>query len=201
MNVIRRLLPLLSFASVALLGPVAAQPASATAGAAAAALSATPQPTELISDLMEMKSTDSETRVVCTGNVVLTGTNLRIACDRLEVIATRIGDKDATIGTLEKFKYLLATGNVRMFQDQREVTCQRAEVLPLEDKVVLTGDPVLIDHSSGFVGAGEEITLKRGEREVIVKQSRVTGPAIKDLGANPTPADTKAGEPAAPAKQ
>ncbi len=116
-------------------------------------------------------------------NVVLTGTNLRIACNQLEIIATRIGDKDATIGTLEKFKYLLATGNVRMLQDQREVTCERAEVKPLEELVILSGEPVLIDHSSDIVTIGEKIIMRRGQRQVEGTNIRITGPTLKDLGA------------------
>ncbi|HEY0969072.1 MAG TPA: LptA/OstA family protein [Opitutaceae bacterium] len=151
-----------------------------------------PQRTTLEADLMDMTSTDTETRVICTGNVVLTGTNLRIACDRLEIIATRVGEKDAAVGTLERFKYLLATGNVRIVQDQREATCGRAEVLPLEEKVVLTGEPVLIDKSIDYVGAGETITLLRGQRQVIVEKPKFEGPEIKDLGANAKDAATPA---------
>lgn len=142
-------------------------------------------PTELRSEKMEMTSTDEETRAIATGSVVLTGTNLRITCDRLEVIATRIGDKDETVGTLDKFKYLLATGRVKIVQDDREATCGRAEVFPREDKVVLTEDPVIVDKSSDFVAAGERITLLRGKREVFVDLPKFTGPPIKDLGANP----------------
>lgn len=153
------------------------------------------QPTELFADLIVMTSTDTETRVICTGNVVLTGTNLRIACDRLEVVATRIGDPNDTLTTLEKFKYLLATGNVRLHQDQREVTCQRAEVLPAEEIVILSGAPVLIDHlndvtvgtevdhANDYIAAGAEIILRRGQRQVEIKGARVTAPEIKDLGA------------------
>lgn len=143
-----------------------------------------PVPTELRSEKMEMTSTDEETRAIATGSVVLTGTNLRIICDRLEIIATRIGDEDATVGTLEKFKYLLATGRVKIIQNDREATCGRAEVFPREDKVILTEDPVIIDKSSDFVAAGERITLLRGKREVLVDLPKFTGPPIKDLGAN-----------------
>lgn len=148
----------------------------------AAAPAAAPQRTTLDADLLEMWSTDTETRLICTGNVVLTATNLRIACDRLEIIATRLGGKEDVVGTLERFKYLLATGNVRINQDEREATCQRAEVLPLEEKVVLTGKPVLIDRSTDYVGAGKTITLLRGERRVIVEEPSFEGPELKDLG-------------------
>jgi len=157
-----------------------------------AAQPAAPVPTELTSDFLEMTSTDDETTAVATKNVVLTGTNLRITCDQLTIIATRIGDKDATIGTVERFKYILATGNVRIIQGDRESTSQKAEVFPREDKVVLSVDPVVIDHSNGFVGAGEKITLFRGKREIQVDKPKFTGPPVSDLGA------TAGAKPAAP---
>lgn len=145
-----------------------------------------PTPTELVADKLEMSSTDTETRAVCIGHVVLTGTNLRIVCDRLELIANRLGgaDDDASIPTLERFRYLLAEGNVRIVQEDREATCGRAEVFPAENRVVLTIDPVLVDHSSNVTAAGERITLLRGERQVFVDKPRFTGPPIRDLGAN-----------------
>ncbi len=141
------------------------------------------QRTELEADWVEMKSTDKETRVLCVGNVVLTATNMRLACERLEIIATRIGDEDVAIATLDQFKYLLATGKVRINQDDREVTCERAEVLPLEEKIILTGDPVLIDRSTDIITTGEEIVMHRGQRQVEGKNIRISAPPIKDLGA------------------
>jgi lipopolysaccharide export system protein LptA len=146
-----------------------------------------PVPTELRSEKLQMTSTDDETTAFATGNVILTGTNLRITCDQLTLVATRIGDKDATLGAVEKFKYILATGDVRIVQGDRESTSQRAEVFPREDKVVLSEDPVIIDHSNGFAGAGEKITLFRGKREVFIDKPRFTGPPVGDLGATAKP--------------
>ena len=140
------------------------------------------EPTELVADFLEMVSTDQETRAICVGNVVVTATNLRISCDRLELIATRIGDLGGAVPTLDKFRYLLATGNVRIVQEDREATCGRAEVLPQEEKVVLTEEPVLIDRSSDIVTRGSRITLLRGERRAIVENPVLIGPSIRDLG-------------------
>lgn len=164
-----------------LLAAFAAPPAPSQTPAAPATLV---QRTELEADWVEMKSTEHETKVLCVGNVVLTATNMRLACDRLEIIATRIGEKDVAIATLDQFKYLLATGNVRINQDDREVTCQRAEVLPLEEKIILTGDPVLIDRSTDIITTGEEIVMLRGQRQVEGKNIRISAPPIKDLGAD-----------------
>jgi lipopolysaccharide export system protein LptA len=129
-----------------------------------------------------MWSVGQETHGICTGSVTLIGTNLKISCDRLEFTALGIGDKGSTLPTLEKFKSLLATGHVVIVQGDREATCGRAEVLPHEDKVVLTENPVVIDHGSDLTNTGEEITLDHRERRVIVKKAHVVGPPIKDLG-------------------
>lgn len=156
-----------------------------------------PVPTELRSQKLEMTSTDDETTAVATTDVILTGTNLRITCDQLTIIATRLGDKDATIGTVEKFKYILATGNVRIVQGDREATAQRAEVFPREDKVVLSGGPVIIDHSNGIVATGEPLILLRGQRAVLGTNVKITAPPIGDLSATAAPRTTPSPAPAA----
>jgi lipopolysaccharide export system protein LptA len=151
------------------------------------------QPTKLDCDHMDMWSEGDETHAICTGNVVLTGTNMKLTCDRLELIASRIGEKNVAVPTLEKFKYLLATGHVDMTQGSRGATCGRAEVFPRDNKVVLTEDPVVVDHATDFVSAGEKITLLRGEERVIVEKPRLTGPPIKDLGFDRAPKITLPG--------
>lgn len=145
------------------------------------------QKTTLDCDHAEMWSVGDETRGICTGSVTLVGTDLKIVCDRLEFTAQGVGDKTATLPSLDKFKYMLATGHVIIVQSEREATCGRAEVLPREDKVVLTENPVLIDHGTDWTSAGEKITLLRGERRVIVDKSRVTGPALKNLSYDAAP--------------
>ena len=159
------------------------------------AADAAPQKTSLDCDHAEMWSVGAETRGICTGSVTLIGTDLKITCDRLEFAALGIGDKNSTLPTLEKFQSLLATGHVVIVQGDREATCGRAEVLPREDRVVLTENPVVIDHGSDLTNTGDEIVLDHRDRRVIVKKAHVVGPPIKDLGfqeAKPAapPADT-----------
>ncbi len=141
-----------------------------------------PQPTTLSCDHAELWSVGAESRGLCTGKVVLIGTNLRIACDRLEFVALGVGDKTGTLPKLDKFQSLLATGHVVIVQGDREAKCGRAEVLPRSDKIILTDSPSVLDRSTGWTSQGETITMLRGERRVIVEKSRVTGPALKDLG-------------------
>ena len=149
-----------------------------------------PQKTTLDCDHADMRTIGQETHGVCTGSVVLVGTNLKITCDKLEFTALGIGDKGSTMPTLEKFKYMLATGHVVIVQADREAVCGRAEVLPQDDKVVLTETPSVVDHGTGWTSAGDQITLLHGERRVIVDKSHVIGPSIKDLGFDPTKSST-----------
>ena len=150
---------------------------------AALAQSATLQNTVIESDGRgDMVSTDTETTITFRDNVRVTGTNMKLTCDYLEVVVIRTGDKTATLGKMDRFKSMLAKGNVRMIQGDREAACGRAEVLPGEDKVVLTENPVLVDKDQGTRAAGKTITLLRGQRQASIDQPIITGPPVKDLG-------------------
>jgi lipopolysaccharide export system protein LptA len=148
----------------------------------AAVGSTEPPNTIIVSQALDMHSTDTETISVFTGNVVVTGDDLRITCDRLDVVSIRGGDKNDTIGQQENFKSLLATGHVHMVQRDREASCGRAQVLPRDNKVILTENPVVIDHSNNSVATGEPLVLLRGERRVTGQNVRITLPPVKDLG-------------------
>lgn len=142
-------------------------------------------PTVITSTKMEMWSTDTETRSIFQQNVVVTGNNIKITCDKLDVTATKLDDiknKDATVPTVEKFKTLVATGNVHIIQGDREVTCGRAEVFPGEDRVVLTEKPVVIDSAGPYVATGDRIVLLKGERRIFGDNIKLQGPPIRDLG-------------------
>jgi lipopolysaccharide export system protein LptA len=159
----------------------------------APAQSATLQTTVIESDGPgEMVSTDTETTITFRDNVRVTGTNMKLTCDYLEVVVVRTGDKTATLGKLDKFRSMLATGNVRMIQGEREAACGRAEVRPEEEKVVLSGNPVVVDHDQNTRIAGEKITMLRGQRKVEVEKPILTAPPIKDLGVDKSSAPAEA---------
>ncbi|MDR1789321.1 MAG: LptA/OstA family protein [Opitutaceae bacterium] len=165
-------------ALLALLAPLPLSSAADTAKPAAP-----PQPTVVTSDKLEMWTTDEETRAIFTGNVTATGDNIRVTCDHLEITARSLSEKDSKLSTIEKFKALVATGSVHLVQAGREVTCGRAEVLPGEDKLILTESPVVIDHSGPYVSTGDRIVLHRGEKRITGDNIRTTLPPVKDLGA------------------
>ncbi len=145
------------------------------------------QPTVIESQQLDMSSTDTHTTFIFSKKVVVTGTNLRLTCDRLEVITTRKGDPTATIGKLGRFKSLIAEGSVYIVQSDREAACGRAEVLPDDDKIILTDNPVVKDLANGATATGPKMVLYRGERRAVIEgveaaPSRIILPAIKDLG-------------------
>ena len=154
-----------------------------------------PQPTVINSDTLDMRGTDAETVSVFNGHVVVTATGLRLTCDHLEVVSVRIGDKDDTVGQQDRFKSLIAVGNVHIVQGEREATCGRAEVLPREDKITLTETPIVKDHGNGTMASGDELVMLRGERQVRGRNVKITAPPIRDLGFDPKQAPPAADAP------
>ncbi|HEX2861281.1 MAG TPA: hypothetical protein VHN79_06560, partial [Lacunisphaera sp.] len=68
------------------------------------AQSVEPQNTVIESEQFDWHTTDTETISVFTGKVVATATNMKLTCDRLEIVAVRKRDSTATIGKIEGFK-------------------------------------------------------------------------------------------------
>lgn len=153
-------------------------------------LLAAPEPPPTVIEcagLAETISTDTETIAIFRKDVTVIGNNIRLYCDYLEVVAIRKGDPSATVGDYGNFKSLIATGNVRIVQGDREATCGRAEVRPGEDLIVLTENPVVRSLDNEYLAEGPELELHRGQRRAIIRGTpdervRITLPAIKDLG-------------------
>lgn len=161
--------------------------AAASLALAAAALAAEPTPTTIDSVSAESVSSDTETTTTFRDQVVAAGNDLTLSCDFLKVIATRIGEKSATLGKYGKFRYLLATGHVRIVQGDRVATCGRAEVFPGEDRIVLTENPVVRIEAEHYEARGPRMVLYRGQRRAVIEgspqeRSHISLPAIKDLG-------------------
>lgn len=160
----------LAFLLAALVGPLLAQ-------------NIEPQPTIIESEKLDMRSTDTEQTSIFEGKVVVTGTNMKLECDRLEVVALRSkADTSATIGKVERFKSLVATGHVHIVQGDREAACGKAVVLPGDDKITLSDRPVVTDRGVGWTWTGDELLLLRGERQVRGTNVKIVGPPVKDLG-------------------
>ncbi len=168
---------------------------AALAGGAAAP-EVVPEPTVLTADKAVLRTVGNETKGVFEGSVTLSGTNLKMSADRIEILVDSVGDKDLTLPNIQKFKRLLATGHVRIVQDTLTATSGRAEVLPRDEVVILTEDPIVVQKNpdgkeSTF--AGTRIQWHKGDAALDVDFPRATMPPIRDLGLG------KEKDPAAPA--
>ena len=186
MSLRRAFLCLIALAAVSR-GNAAEEPAGPKPAAPAAAPATPPVPTVIESGSAEMVSTEKETTFLFRNGVTVTGTNLKMTCDHLEVVARRSGDPAATFGKQENFKSLVATGNVHIVQNDREASCDRAEVFPGDDKVVLTGNPKVRSVDGQYQATGPKMVLHRGERRAQIigeagERPRISLPPLKDLG-------------------
>ena len=142
--------------------------------------------------VFETVSTDTEITSTFRDKVVVTGNNLTMTCDFLTVIAIRERDPAVAIGNYKYFKSLVATGHVRIVQNDREATCGRAEIFPGDDKIVLSEksdgvSPQIRNLDDQSTATGFRIVLYRGQRRAVIEPDpqngvRMVGPALKDLG-------------------
>ncbi len=151
------------------------------------------QDTIITSDNLEMQNTGVEAYFVFSKNVRLVGTNLEVTCDKLEIFGDqKRAETGGVVGEVGSIRRILATGNVTIRQEGRRATAGRAEVLPGEDRIELTGEPVVSD-PQGTV-AGDRIVFFRGEQNARIDRPRVVLRALPNLGFPQAPAP----EPAAP---
>ena len=174
--------------TVCLTGPV---------GLAAPAAEET-SPTLITSQHLEMQGTENRNYFYFSGQVEVSGTNLRILCDELIVTSLREGPDGATIGTIRAIESIVAKGSVEIHQAGRSAYAGRAEVDPKAGTVVLSEQPRILD---GEVAVeGYQFVLNKGERKFVSvpdpnapvgapSRSVVRLGAMPDLGFNQNEAD------------
>lgn len=139
----------------------------------------------------ELISSDTETVATFRDNVVVSGNNITMRCDSLKVTAFRKGDPKATLGKYGSFKSLTAVGHVQIIQADRVAVCGRAEVFPGEERIVLSDHPSIKATDDQYSAEGYRMTLYKGQRRAVIEsdpneRTKITLPAIKDLGFDPT---------------
>lgn len=133
----------------------------------------------------EVVSTDTETTTVIRDNVVVVATNLRLTCDLLTIVTLRRGDPSATLDNQQNIKSMVASGHVRIVQGDRIAVCGRAELLPLENEILLTVNPVLYVTGEKTAVNCEKMTLFRGQRKARFEgEVHIVAPPLRDLGAD-----------------
>lgn len=156
----------------------------------------TPSDKPLEKTVIEAERSRSETKdgatyLIFSGSVKLTATNLIITCNQLEVFANSNDEEteeaEAVIGEFSSIQKIIATGNVRIVQDQRTATAGRMEVLPNEEVILLDEDPMVFQDSYSVGGPGTQLTIHRGLGRVEMTggpENKVSfsGPPIQDFG-------------------
>ena len=127
-----------------------------------------------------------ENRFTFIGNVSIKGDSLDVTCDNMTVVSKKNVTDTGSVGKIGKIEYILAIGNVKIIQGSRVAMAGRAQILPLESKVILENSPTVID--GGSVVTGYRMILLKGEKKAIVEggpdgeRPSVSLPDIPDLG-------------------
>lgn len=155
----------------------------ALAQASAQVESTTPQRTIIESDYAELRNDGVEAYSMFRDNVRLTGTNLEVTCDLLEVYGEEVTEPGEAVDQLGpmRTRRIVATGNVVIKQAGREALADQVEVLPLEDVIILTGSPVKVtDTQATYEGA--EIRFRRGDQKIEITKPRGIFRPLPNLG-------------------
>ena len=162
-----------------------------TSGEADPNLSSTGKPlvqTEIEAETLEAEITEENGYLIGRGSVKMTATNLEITCNQIEVF-TDVKDKDGndTLGDLSSIRRIIATGNVKIVQEERMATSGRAEVYPNDDYILLDEDPIVYQNDITIDGTGAQMRILRGNGRVELigdtnNKIRVTGRPIEDFG-------------------
>jgi len=110
-------------------------------------------------------------------NVRVTATNLTLVGDHLELTADPAKPKNPLTAEeliMAQLRHVLATGRVHFTQLTREAYCDRAEIFPQEDRITLTGKPVITDSARQIVATGDKLTLIRGQQDIQGENIRIT---------------------------
>ncbi|MBK1875552.1 LptA/OstA family protein [Pelagicoccus mobilis] len=145
--------------------------------------------TEIESVRLQVENDGENAYFHFSDSVKLTATNMMVECDDLEVFATREAEEKSNIGKFSAIKEIIASGNVRIVQEERTATCQKAIVKPNEERIVLTGNPVVVQPGGRIVtyNPEDEIVLDRGNGRISIvakgpRKLRLSSSAIGDLG-------------------
>ena len=157
--------------------------------AAEAPAEATLKPTVVEAERGRSETKDGLTYLIFSGSVKLSATNLDLTCNQLEIFARtkeEEGDEPA-LGDFSAIQKIVATGAVRIVQDQRTATAGRMEALPNEDVIILEDDPIVYQGAATIDGTGAQLIIRRGEGRIEMigdaqNKVRISAAPIEDFG-------------------
>ena len=119
--------------------------------------------TVIKSDKQWLTSTAKEDKYYFQGNINITGTNMDATCENMEVV---IPNKPKA---KKEISQIIMTKNVKLTQQLKEATCDRADIFPIDNIVELTESPIVIDREDNSRVYGHKITYNNGTRKVQVE--------------------------------
>jgi len=125
-----------------------------------------PKETIVKSRVVEMIENPKKTLFRFIDSVEVKATNLEATCRQMDVSAAPTGLKSDS-GRDLKVERVVARDNVVILQENRISTCDTADILPEEGKVILNGN-ASVDDAQGKV-SGHRITLNQGQRRAMVE--------------------------------
>ena len=147
------------------------------------------EPTVIEAERMRSEKQGDTTYLIFSGSVKLTATNLLITCNQLEVFANtkENEEKETSLGDISSIQKIIATGNVRIVQEERTATAGRMEVLPNEDVILLDENPMVFQDAITIDGTGAQLTIHRGSGRIEMtgdsaNKIRIIVPPIQDFG-------------------
>ncbi len=147
---------------------------------------------DIVSDRLEFEYEGDVRRLRFIGNVIMTEQTMVVKCDRADILINRQPEgedsddtnNEAVVDGLGQIEFILATGNVEIEQMGTRALAGKAEIYPLERRLVLEESPRIIDER-GTV-SGHRIVFLQGERKIRIEsgedqpRSRIS---LKDIAA------------------
>ncbi len=123
-----------------------------------------PKMTKIISDRQWLTSHENTEKYYFEGNVVMTSTDAKGTCDKIEVLISppnRIKRREIAEITFK--------GNVQLQQDQKEITCGEAKIYTKDEVAVLSKNPIVFNREDNTRAAGAKIIYNRGTKIISVE--------------------------------
>ncbi len=146
--------------------------------------------TSITGDKLDLLTTKDGHRFLCVGNVVVTGVNLRMTCEELDVLSHRKPTKrEKNPGAAPgRVAVIVAKGKVKIEQEGRRAFAGKATIDVATGIITLEESPVVWDERGKVTG--ETIILERGKRRAEVRggpdaRPKVILPPLPDLGFGP----------------
>ncbi len=128
-------------------------------------------PTVITSDRQYLSSSgDGTDRYFFEGNVEVRGSGLNADCDKIEVVMKSISSRSK-----KRISQIAMSGEVKMEQGLKRAECDRADIFPDAQMVVMRGNAFVFNKEDNTRVAGPRLTYNAGTRRISMEQSDLEG--------------------------